>query len=535
MAAIVHQTSKKTGVTYVYESVSFWDKKKHQSRARRKCIGKLDPATKEVIPTKKRQVVPADIKAKQGVVPITKVARSFYGATHLFNEIAKDTGISADLKMCFPDSYKQILSIAYYLILEDKNPLSRFPRWAATHKHPYGTDIPSQRSSELFASISEAEKQHFFKLQGKRRMEKEYLAYDTTSISSYSKSLKQVRYGMNKDHDSLEQINLALLFGQESKLPFYYRKLAGNIPDVKTIKKLLADITALGYDKVKLVLDRGFYSADNINEMYKNHLKFLIAGKLSLKFVRDGLNTVRDEIRNWNKYSHDYGLYTQTLPVSWAYTESRPYKKDTLQSERRMYLHIYFSPERALEDERSLNCLLTSLQKELESGQRNPDHEKLYDKYFTTSTTPVRGTKVTAKDEAIMEAKNNYGFFVLLSNDIKEPIEALEIYRNKDLVEKAFENLKERLNMRRLAVSSDQSLDGKLFVEFIALIILSYIKKKMQDNKLFKDYTMHELLDEFDIIECFEIPGQKIQIGEVTVKQKGLYAQMGVTVPQSLQ
>jgi len=83
------------------------------------------------------------------------------------------------------------------------------------------------------------------------------------------------------------------------------------------------------------------------------------------------------------------------------------------------------------------------------------------------------------------------------------------IYRNKDLVEKAFGNLKERLNFNRTAVSSDQSLDGKLlFVEFIALIYLSYLKKKMQDKNLFKKYTMLELLDEFDIIECFEYPGR---------------------------
>ena len=48
-----------------------------------------------------------------------------------------------------------------------------------------------------------------------------------------------------------------------------------------------------------------------------------------------------------------------------------------------------------------------------------------------------------------------------------------------DFTEKAFGNLKERLNMRRTLVSSEQSLDGKLFVEFIALIYLSHIKKHM--------------------------------------------------------
>jgi hypothetical protein len=80
--------------------------------------------------------------------------------------------------------------------------------------------------------------------------------------------------------------------------------------------------------------------------------------------------------------------------------------------------------------------------------------------------------KALAKEEALAEAKRNYGYFALLSNEIKDAQEAFEIYRNKDLVEKAFDNLKERLNLRRVAVSSEQSLDGKLFVQFIALIFL---------------------------------------------------------------
>ena len=133
------------------------------------------------------------------------------------------------------------------------------------------------------------------------------------------------------------------------------------------------------------------------------------------------------------------------------------------------------------------------------------------------------------------EAKRNYGYFALLSNEIKDASEALEIYRNKDLVEKAFENLKERLNLRRVAVSSEQSLDGKLFVQFIALIFLSHITKKMQENKLFKDYTLQEILDDLDVIECFEVPGQKRQLGEITKRQIDLYSKLGVTPPPSLQ
>ncbi len=535
MAAIVYQANKKTGVTYAYESISFWDKEKKQSRAKRKCIGKVDPGTKKIVPTRKRIPNTSKEKTGRGPVPITRISRNFYGATYLFDKIVETLGVANDLKKCFPKQYKQLLSIAYYLILEDKNPLSRFPRWSAIHKHPYEKTIPSQRSSEVFASITEEARERFFRLQGKRRAEREYWVYDTTSISSYSKCLNQVRYGFNKDHEPLEQINLAMLFGQTSQLPFYYRKIAGHIPDVKTLKKLLADIHFMELDRIKLVMDRGFYSADNINALYKNHLKFLIAARSSLKIVKTGLNSERDRFRSWKYYSPAYDLYAYAMPIKWEYLQARPYKGDTLKSTRRMYLHLYYSAERALERERALNKLLHKLQIELESGKRNPDHERLYAAYFEVIHTPARGIRVVAKEKAIADTKKNYGYFALLSNDIKNPIEALEIYRNKDLVEKAFGNLKERLNLRRLAVSSEQSLDGKLFVEFLALIVLSYIKKKMQSTGLFKNTTMQGLLDELDIIEGFEQQGHQSYVGEMTNRQMGLYEKLGVKPPSSLQ
>jgi len=535
MAAIVYQTNKKTGITYAYESISFWDKDKQQSRARRKCIGRLDPETQKIIATRTKKVSEAACTIKREQAPITLMSRSFYGATHFFDSIGETTGVVADLKKCFPDSYRQILSIAYYLILEDRNPLSRFPHWAAVHRHPYGNSITSQRSSELFASITEDARQHFFQLQGKRRVEKEYLAYDTTSISSYSQCLRQVRYGKNKEHDHLPQINLALLFGQESRLPFYYRKLAGNIQDVKTLRKLLADMNRLGYQKIKVVLDRGFFSAANINDLYRQHLKFLIGAKLSLNLVKNHLDEARETMRAFNRYSHAHNLYAHTVPITWDYRQDRPYKGDTLKGERRMYLHLYFSPERALEEEKSLISRLVAWQDELENDRRQPDHEKYYAKYFDIRITPVRGTKARVREDVLEETKRNYGYFALLSNEIKEAINALDIYRNKDLVEKAFGNLKERLNLRRVAVSSEQSLDGKLFVEFIALIFLSYITKSMQENNLFKDYTLQEVLDELDVIECFELPGKKLQVGEMTKKQIGLYEKFGVVPPPSLQ
>jgi transposase len=528
--SLVYLKNKKNGVTYVYESSGYWDKEKQQARNRRTCIGKLDPVTGEIIPSKKSAYEEA-LVPKPGPVPSLVCKRSFFGATYLFDAIGDNLGITDDLKRCFPESYKQILSLAYYLVMEDRNPLSRFPKWALTHTHPFNKDIPSQRSSELFGSISEDAKQNFFLLQGQRRLEKEFLAYDTTSISSYSKSLKQVKYGMNKDHDHLPQINLALLFGEASRLPVYYRKLPGNIADVKTVQNMLSDIEFLKLDKVNLVMDRGFYSEDNINAFYEKHYKFLISAKTSLKFVKQKLDEVRSSMVSRSHFSSKYNINYHSFMMDWNYSETKKRSGEMIKDTRRIYLHLYYNNQKATDDKTAFNKMLDGLEEELLSGKRNPEHEKLYAKYYEVNETPVRGVSLIPKQEAIDNAEKNYGYFALISNGVKDPLEALDIYRSKDLIEKAFGNLKERLNMRRTSVSSEENLDGKLFVQFIALIYLSYIKKMMSDKDLFKNYTMQELLDDLDVIECYEQPGRRRRIGEMTKKQMNLFECLGVDIP----
>lgn len=532
--AIVKQLDKRSGITYAYESKSYWDKEKKQARCKRTLIGRVDPITGEIVPTdqrNKKKSLPSDKGEKRGPVSFTSTKRLFFGATYLFDCIGEKLGITADLKKCFPHDFKKILSVAYYLILEDKNPLMRFGKWSSLHSHPFGEDITSQRSSDLFASITESQKMEFFRLQGQRRAAEEYWAYDSTSISSYSEHLKLVKYGKNKDHDPLGQINLVLVYGQESNLPFYYRKLAGNIPDVKTVKELVKELDVLGYSKVKLVMDRGFFSTENINALYRNHYKFLIAVSTSLSIAKKAIREYGSSMRSFESYNEQHDVYYHTETISWDYTQERPYKGDVISSDKRMYLHLFYSSEKAVEDERAFTLRLIQLKEELESGNRKQEHEASYEKYFTVTATPVRGIKVRPNQDAIDEAKKLYGFFLFLSNEIKEPITALETYRNRDVIEKAFGNIKERLNCRRTLVSSNAALEGKLFVEFVALIYMSYIKKMMQKKELFKKYTLQGLLDELDVIECFQEPGKDPFVGELLNKQRQIYLDMEVEPP----
>ncbi|MEA1974710.1 MAG: hypothetical protein U9N10_04015 [Bacillota bacterium] len=84
-------------------------------------------------------------------------------------------------------------------------------------------------------------------------------------------------------------------------------------------------------------------------------------------------------------------------------------------------------------------------------------------------------------NNVILENESNFDYFTLINKDTKDTTTALEIYRNRNLVEKKFNNLKGRFDFIKSGVSSDLSLDGKLFIEFIALIFLSYIKRQIQE------------------------------------------------------
>jgi len=523
--ATVKQHDKRSGITYVYESVSYWDKEKKQSRSKRQLIGKIDNETQEIVPTsgKRREGSIKKSRNAQPELETTQFKRRFYGGTYFLDQIGKQLGIIEDLKACFPTTHKQILSLAYYLVLEPDSPMHRFEKWANIHKHPFDADITSQRSSDLFASITENHKMKFFELQAKRRAEDEYWAFDTTSISSYSETLKQVQYGKNKENDALPQLNLALLFGQTSNLPFYYRKLAGNISDSSTVSNLLSDLDALGYQNAKVVLDRGFYSAKNVSELLGDGTDFIMGAKTNLKYVQAEIEKSGPSLKSLENFDEASGYYSTTSAIEWP------------KSGKKVHVHLFYNIEKAAEEEVALNKKLLNLKKELEENSIDPASDKKFKPYFVRENDLESGkAQYVLKEEDVEEKKKLFGYFCLISSSELDARKVLGLYRNKDVVEKAYGNLKEKLNMRRQLVSSEASLDGKIFVQFIGLIFLSHIKKIMTEKELYKNYTLQGVLDKFDVIECFEYPNKQLRIGEILVKQENLYREFMVNPPTSL-
>ncbi len=531
----IERTQLISGINYVYEDMPYWDKEKKQTRHKRIYIGTLDdqgeftPNKTQVAKQRINELEQKSIKVKS-----PQTSRKYYGAIHLLETIGKVVGITEDLKACFADDYQKITALVYYLVLENDAPMYRFSKWARTHYIPEAKGLCSQRISELFESISERSKMMFFEHQSRRRLENEYLAYDTTSISSYSELIEQVKFGNNKDKDSLPQINLALVFGQKSMLPVYYRKLPGNITDVMTIKKLIEDIEFLNIQKVKLIVDRGFFSKENIDRMYQAHYKFIAAVKCNNKFIKRFVDEVRESIKDFKNYSIDQDVYCTSFMTKWPYTQKNSRGEIVHTADKRIYVHIYYNAQRAEAEKADFIKSLASAKQALIEGTADESQKNLCHKYFDIKNTPVRGMQFDYNETAILEHSADFGYFSLLSNEIKETVKVLDFYRNKDLIEKAFSNLKNRLEMRRTAVSSSENLKGKLFVQFVALIYLSYIHQRMKEKNMYRNWSMITMLDELDIIERFDYDSRKWHCGEITKKQKDLFECFGVGLPNML-
>lgn len=494
MAYFVYHTNKKTGDVYVFSAKSYWDKEKKAPRNKQVCLGKLNKETGEIIPTKrKRKIVERAVAA--GVTALTAII----GPTLILEKAAKDTGILKLLKSCFPSIHNEILSLIYFIVHKGL-PLSRCESWSTCYRHPAGVELTSQRISELLVSISEDDRQHFQSLWLKKIMEHDYLCYDITSISSYAQSNEYIRYGYNRDREKLPQLNLALLFGQKSRLPAYYRRMQGNISDVATLRNTISTLDYLDTDKIHFILDKGFYSKANIDEMlhYRHH--FTIAVPSGNKWVEKYMDEHYEIIelpQNYHCIEGSEPLYAVTILHKWG------------SKRRRTYLHLYYNATQAAREFDKFTNQLLQYKLELESEQRVTAHEEMYERYFIVKQTPKRGLSVKYNDEAIKQYRKRYaGFFCILSTTFKDPIEALGVYRNKDVVENSFDDLKNQMDMKRLRVHSAKAMDSRIFLQFLALILLSQIRNVVKNSKSIKTLGTRKIMEQLESITKITYAGR---------------------------
>lgn len=105
--------------------------------------------------------------------------------------------------------------------------------------------------------------------------------------------------------------------------------------------------------------------------------------------------------------------------------------------------------------------------------------------------------------------ENNIGWFVLISNDIKDATEALCAYRQKDAVEKNFDDLKNDLDMKRLRNHTNAAMEGCIFIQFISLILTTYLKRVMEKNSWTRSHNLQEIFSEMKSLKQVAVDGKR--------------------------
>jgi hypothetical protein len=522
MASVTKQRIGK--YTYLYESTSFRDKQGRPRNSKVK-IGKIDPYTGKTVYTPeyalKAGIEQAEPPKKSPIlwnIKETLDQVKDYGVFWFLSQTAQKVGLLEIIKTAFPSIWKEIFTLACYLIASDK-PVMYCEDWLSENEWFNIGDMSSQRISELLCAFDETDRNDFYRAWYQRIRESEYIALDITSISSYSQNRAECEYGYNRDGDDLPQTNLCMMFGESSKLPIYQTNYSGSLGDVSTLECTTAKFQAMfGENDAMFVMDKGFYSKRNVDMLLDKSVKFLISVPFASKFARKMVESERNGIDDLENV-----IVTSGEPI-------RGIQRDFKWNDKhRLYAHMFFNPEKALKDRNELFMLITKLKNIVASGIEYGQHKAEIERYLVIEKSEDR-CHVNVRDDVVAKTLETSGWFLLISNHIDNSQQAFDAYRTKDVVEKSFWKYKNNLGLDRLRIHSDERAENKIFIAFIALILSSYIHNTMKENQLYGRLTFDRLLLTLAKLKSLRIGEHRI-LRPLTRLQKDLFEAFGIPLP----
>ena len=145
-------------------------------------------------------------------------------------------------------------------------------------------------------------------------------------------------------------------------------------------------------------------------------------------------------------------------------------------------------------------------------------------RYYRVVRVGEKETEVERRQNALSRRISTMGKMILITN--KESIskeEILSLYRRKDFVEKTFNILKNEIEDKRVRVNKRTTLEGRLFISFLSLILYTALSNLIRESGLYKKYTLSEILYELKKIRIVEMLNGKKYLTEITKRQRTLY------------
>ena len=495
--------------SYVYHIGRGYRNSKGQPTSERPMIGKLEESTGMLIPNDNYFAVYGGAPA---IPPLEVDAIVNFGDFFLLDHIAKGTGLAQVLRNVFGSVGDEVLLLAIYMALTG-NALYRCDAWCRETLTGRREAVSSQRCSRILEALDEKKRLDFFRAWVHARQQHEYLAYDVTSVSSHARGNDLVEYGYNRDGEDLPQINLGMYYGEESMLPIFYCAYKGSIVDKSHLHYMMQYNERLGITEVCYVIDRGFYSESNVQGLAFKH-RFIVGLPNSLVLSKEIIAKYGQQVAS-SRY--DIGL-----------TGVKGIAVDDDRHGFRSKIHLFYANGKIADEERILKEKLARWEQELGEGKS----VKAAEDYFTVAKSADGGAPAVAREYvAIDEKVHNLGYFLMMTTDLKKtPGMILDIYRRKDIIEKCFDELKNDLDLKRLRIHSEVTMEGKVFVAFIGLILRTYAHNKLRgymDKN--RPMSIPQVFDELRMIKAAKTRNGMVLRNPMTKRQRTILEQFDIT------
>jgi len=500
--------------TYTYNIESYWDKDKKQPRQRRIFLGRKDALTGEIV----------DTKNTEKSMPVQSYD---FGSTYFCKNIISKLGLDTILKKCISEKKDTITTLVEYLV-SDGGAYYLAEQWAeGNFVEIKPKNVSSQRISELLEELGQETeiRINFFKEWIKNQEEIEAVYFDITSLSTYSKLIDIAEWGYNRDKEKLKQINIGLVYGNSTEFPLFYNIYQGSIPDVTTFENIKKYCYEFGIKKIIYVVDRGFYSKDNIKSLTDE--KIVIPLSFSTNRSIELLTKAESDLQNKeNLFMYKNSIYSY---FSEKYTEY----------EKTFTAHIFRNKEMYDEGVTSFYKQLITIEKKcndknhLTREELEKDCSENFSDYIKFYEIENKSNKYFLKrNQKKIDAQiQRFGTYILITNEENlSKVKILDLYKRKENVEKVFDTMKNDMDRDRLHVQSAERAEGSIFIIFISLIITSHIEKTLRASKQLKDYTKNKIFYELKKLKVTRFANGLNIVNELSKKVKNIFKVFGIDI-----
>ena len=477
---------RSNGDTYVYERIIKYNPEKRFNEViSSQLIGKIPAGKAEISTTRPR-------RGKSHAIQTASCKR--VGVASILDWVGKESGVDQDLfEATDRATAEKILTIARFWIANPGKTIPHIEEWQISHEIPYADGMSQDNCYLLMKTIgADAElRQKFFKARADRSPSKASVAFDSTTVSSYSENQIEARYGYNKSGDGLKTVKLLTYYCLDTSQPVGYSRQPGNIPDVISVINAGKQLSVLGMEKPLLVMDAGFYSEENMSILIHSHHKFLIAGKSGAVWIESLFEAHLQSMQQLsNCCPFDTSIYGITVmsahDFQWVRKRGRgdKTKGETVTEEHRIYMHLFLNKAKAECESATLANDIKAVQEKLKSGveQMSSSEQKIAEAYLVIRNTRG-GLSVSFNEDAFKDAVRFAGCFVLISNSPMDPFYALQTYRRREKIEEHFRADKQYADGNRTRVWYPESLNGRFFCQFVALCYHEYLHKAISSMK----------------------------------------------------